>query len=180
MLNFYEVDSDYINYLIAIDGKVPKINYSAGTEAGVNPHDKFLCGIVLVVEGREYFAPISSFKTPQRTNIIIKDVNGKDVGSIRFSFMIPVPPGAAAVKRIENESSDKYRNLLNMELRYVNRNTRAILTRARYVYNSAVMKKDPSMIKNCCNFKVLETACAEYAKTHSGGSGPTGSSGPGC
>jgi protein AbiQ len=161
LLDFYEIDAGYIDYLLKIDGKVPKIDYSA-----TGSHDKFLCGIVLVVAGHEYFAPISSFKTPQRTNIIIKDVNGKDIASIRFSFMLPVPPGVATVKRISAEPSRQYRNLLDMELRYINRNATAIFTRAKYVYNSVVVKKEPGMIKNCCDFKPLEAACAAYAKEH--------------
>jgi hypothetical protein len=76
------VDADYITYLLKFDSRVPKVDYSA---AGA--YEKFLCGIVLNIHGHDYFAPISSFRTPQRTNIIIKDVNGKDVSSIRFSFI---------------------------------------------------------------------------------------------
>jgi hypothetical protein len=30
--------------------------------------------------------------------------------------------------------------------------------------NAVTLKKDPLMIKNCCDFKALEAACAEYAK----------------
>ncbi|MDR3120537.1 MAG: type III toxin-antitoxin system ToxN/AbiQ family toxin [Clostridiales bacterium] len=66
-LKFYEVDAEYIRYLTAVDSKVPRIDYS---EAG--RHNKFLCGIVLAVGGHNYFAPVSSFKTPQRSSFIIK------------------------------------------------------------------------------------------------------------
>jgi protein AbiQ len=157
-LDFYEIDAAYIEYLSKTDAKVPKIDYS---EASV--HDKFLCGIVLEVNDHRYFAPISSFKTPQRTNIIIRNEDGRELSSIRFSFMLPVPPGVAAVKRIAEEQSLKYRRLLNWELQFCRKNAAAIFSRARYVYNSVVVKKDPLMVKNCCDFKALETACAEYA-----------------
>ena len=159
-LDFYQVDAAYIAYLLKYDSRVPKVDYSA-----VNAHEKFLCGIVLKVLGHDYFAPISSFRTPQRTNIIVKDVNGKDVASIRFSFMIPVPPDAITVKRISDEPSAKYRNLLNMELQYCRRNAKAIYSRAKFVYEAVTIKKDPLMVKNCCDFSTLETACAEYTKT---------------
>ena len=159
LLFFYEVDADYISYLLEHDSRVPKVDYSA-----VEAYRKFLCGIVLSVHEHDYFAPISSFRTPQRTNIIIKDVNGKDVSSIRFSFMIPVPPGVVSVKQIADEPSEKYRVLLNMELQYCRRNANAIYSRARFVYDSVTVKKDPLMVKNCCDFKKLEAACAEYSK----------------
>ena len=160
-LDFYQVDAGYIAYLLQHDSRVPKVDYSA-----VSEHNKFLCGIVLNVSGNDYFAPISSFRTPQRTNIIIKDDNGKDVASIRFSFMIPVPPGVVSIKRISDEPSQQYRILLNMELQFCRRNANAIRSRARFVYDSVTVKRDPLMVKNCCNFKILEVACDEYAKTH--------------
>ena len=158
-LNFYQVDAAYIAYLLKSDRRVPKVDYSA-----VNAHDKFLCGIVLKVNGNDYFAPISSFRISQRSNIIIKDDNGKNVASIRFSFMIPVPHEVVTIKRIADEPSQQYRILLNMELRFCRRNANAIYSRARFVYDSVTMKKDPLMVKNCCDFKVLEAACAEYVK----------------
>jgi protein AbiQ len=110
-LDFFQVDAGYIKYLQKFDNRVPKVDYSAE-----NTHDKFLCGIVLNVNGHDYFAPISSFRTPQRTNIIIKNAN-------------------------------------------------AIHSRARFVYNAVTVKKDPLMVKNCCDFLKLEAACAKYIPT---------------
>jgi len=161
-LDFYQIDADYILYLLKFDSRVPKIDYSASSA-----YEKFLCGIVLSIHGHDYFAPISSFKTPQRTNMIIKDANGKDVSSIRFSFMIPVPPGVLSIKRIADEPSPKYRILLDMELQYCRRNAKTIYSRAKFVYDSVTVKKDPLMLKNCCDFKILEIACSEYIKNDS-------------
>ena len=158
-LNFFEIEAAYITYLLNIDKRVPRVDYSAG-----GSHDRFLCGIVLSVNEHDYFAPISSFKVPQRTNIIIKDDNGKSVASVRFSFMIPVPPGVVSLKRIVDEASPQYRILLNMELRFCRRNAHAIYSRARFVYDAVTVKKDPLMLKICCDFKALETACAEYCQ----------------
>jgi protein AbiQ len=160
-LDFYQVETAYITYLQGIDGRVPRIDYSA-----VSPHDKFLCGIVLKVGDYDYFAPVSSFRTSQRSNIIIKDVNGKDVASVRFSFMIPVPSDVISVKKIKDEPSPQYRMLLNMELQFCRRNTNAIYSKARFVYDAVTVKKDPLMVKSCCDFKTLEASCDEYMKTH--------------
>jgi len=94
-LRFYEVASSYIDYLVKVDPRVPHVNYSA-----TSPHDKFLCGIVLTINDHDYFAPISSFTVPQRTNILIRNAQGRVLSSIRLSFMIPIPPGAASLKDI--------------------------------------------------------------------------------
>ena len=158
-LNFYEVSEEYISYLTRFDSRVPRVDYSAAGK-----HDKFLCGIVLSVNDHDYFAPISSFITPQRTNMIIKNEKGEAVSSIRFSFMVPVPPNVIAVKRIKDEPSLKYRRLLGWELRFCRKNANTIYRLAKYVYNTVVENKDSIMVKNCCDFKKLEAACAEYTK----------------
>jgi protein AbiQ len=160
-LDFYEIDPGYIEYLIHIDAKVPKVDYSAS-----NAHDKFLCGIVLQVYDHKYFAPISSFKKHQRTNIIIKNEKGREISSIRFSFMIPVPSGVLKLKAIKDEISPKYRRLLNWELQFCRKNAKAIFSRAKFVYDSVVVKRDALMIKNCCDFKALEDASIIYANEY--------------
>ena len=76
--------------------------------------------------------------------------------------MIPVPKGTASLKDIANEPSERYKRLLNWEIEFCNKNKDMIYSRARFVYNSVVVKKDSLMVKNCCDFKALEAACAEY------------------
>jgi len=117
----------------------------------------------LNVGGISFFAPVSSFNKPQQSNYVIKDANGHSVSSLRFSYMIPVPQGAVTLKDIDNEEP-QYKNLLNIELQDINKHVNAILTRARYVYDMVVIKKNPLMVKNCCDFKALEAACAEYER----------------
>jgi protein AbiQ len=157
-LKFYEVDDAYISFLTNVDNRVPRVDYSDDGR-----RRKFLCGIVLEVNGHAYFAPVSSYKKQQRSNFVIEDTHGNPVGCLRFSYMIPIPLDALRLKDFSIEDP-KYRNLLDIELRYINRNVGAILTRARYVYTSVVDKKDPAMIQNCCDFKALETACVEYTR----------------
>jgi protein AbiQ len=159
LLYFYEVSSDYITYLFGFDAKVPRIDYSATGE-----HDKFMCGVVLSVGSHDYFAPITSFKKQQHTNMIINNEQGDAISSIRFSFMIPVPPDVITVKNFKNEPSAAYRRLLELELRYCRRNSKAIHRLAKFVYNTVVKNKDAIMVKNCCDFKKLEAACVEYSK----------------
>ena len=158
-LKFYEVDASYINYLLQVDSRVPHVDYSASS-----PHDKFLCGIVLTVNNHDYFAPITSFKKPQRTNVLIRNPQGRVLSSIRLSFMIPIPPGAVFLKDIDSEPSQNYRFLLYNELRFCNKNADYIRQRAKIVYDAVTVKKIPLMLQNCCDFKKLEAACAEYSK----------------
>ena len=159
-LKFYEVDEVYISFLTDVDARVPRINYS-----DEGRRRKFLCGIVLKVNNHAYFAPVSSFRKQLRSNYIIKDRKGHPVASLRFSYMIPVPLDVLQLKDL-NKEDPKYRNFLDIELRYINKNVRAILTRAKYVYNSVVEKADSEMVRTCCNFKALEIACFEYMKAH--------------
>lgn len=81
MIDFYRINSDYLSFLKQYDSQVPNIQYEK--------HDKFFCGTVLSIDGINYFAPISSFKIPQRTNFIILDKQ-KSLSSVRLCFMIPV------------------------------------------------------------------------------------------
>jgi len=82
-INFYDVNKEYIQYLKMFDSKIPNIDYSK--------HEKFVCGIVLQINGFNYFAPIPSFNKQQKTNILILNENGNPISSIRFSFMFPAP-----------------------------------------------------------------------------------------
>jgi hypothetical protein len=162
-LKFYEVDRDYIVYLAQFDSRVPRIDYSKDGR-----YDKFMCGIVLSVNNNDYFAPISSFKTPQVTNLLIKYEPDRILGSIRFSFMIPVPTAAVTLKDITNEPNVRYKRLLNMELQYCNKHSGIIYTTAKFVYEAVTNQKEEFRYFTtfCCNFKLLEEKCIEYAKAH--------------
>lgn len=81
MINFYEVDKNYIKYLQQYEPKIPNMEY--------HTNQKFVCGIVLRINQYNYYAPISSNKKKQRTNILIKDLDGTTLSSIKFSFMFP-------------------------------------------------------------------------------------------
>ena len=52
--------------------------------------------------------------------------------------------------------------LLLQEYRFCNKNKDAIYKKARYVYKRVVSGHDEFMTNLCCNFKLLETKCAEY------------------
>lgn len=153
MLKFYDVDKSYIEFLKTTEAKIPNISYDT--------HDKFICGVVLRINGKKYYAPISSFNKPQRTNILLKNNKGRVTSSIRLSFMFPVPDSALSEKDFSKENL-KYRRLLMEEYQYCNKHELQIIDKAQYIYQKVVCDADPLMVKNCCNFEKLENAYEQY------------------
>lgn len=154
-LRFYEVSPKYIEYLKQFDYKIPDIVYE--------DREKFLAGVLFTINGLNYFAPVSSFNKQQRTNFLIK-VGDYPVGSIRLSFMFPVPSSAIRLKNFDNEKLD-YQKLVQLEYRYCNKNRCAIRSKAQDIYQ--LQKHDSFYHKHCCNFSLLEKKCREWEKMHS-------------
>jgi protein AbiQ len=150
-LNFYEVDNNYVNYLKNFDKQIPDIHYAK--------FNKFVCGIVLTINGFNYFAPVSSFKKQQRTNFLILD-KGRPISSIRFCFMFPAPDEVIQLKDFTSVDP-KYRDLLNAEIKYCNKNIDKILKMAKDVYKIGLNRRHPLAFA-CCDFRLLEIACKEF------------------
>lgn len=146
-INFYTVDINYLNELKQIEPKVPNTNYAT--------NNKFFCGIVLSINGHDYFAPISSFRKKQQTNMAIYNRNKDIIATIRFCFMIPIENKYLKVKKISTVTDVKYRRLLSTELQFCRKHESQIRQAAARVYNYGT---DPEhkQYKNCCDFKELE------------------------
>lgn len=133
------------------EDKIPKEN---------NNHIKFFCGVVIDINGYKYYAPISSKTRKQQTNIIIYDKN-KEISSIKFSFMIPVPEMCLSVKLIKNERDEKYKRLLFKEYKYCNKYKNNIYRTAEKTYKIGRNKKH-KLYHVCCDFELLEELCDGY------------------
>lgn len=163
ILKFYEVNSDYIQYLRENgDDKIPKIDYQK--------HKKFFCGIVLTINNFNYFAPVSSNRKKAHTTFLIldKDKNTKKltpISSLRFSFMFPCTMKYLNQKDFSKEDP-KYQILLRKELHYCNKNIEKIKKLANEVYKLG-LKEETRKRFNICNFKKLEEKCLEYEKLNS-------------
>lgn len=155
-LFFYDVDNEYINYLKQFDEKIPNLNY--------DKNNKFVCGIVLSINNCDYYAPISSNKNIFKTSFPIFDKD-KVVSTIRFSFMFPIPKNCCSIKDFKKEDI-LYRRLLHKELVYCRKHINQINKKAIFVYDSVVNRHKPNMMKNCCDFKLLEQAYLEYCKVN--------------
>nr|WP_304963925.1 type III toxin-antitoxin system ToxN/AbiQ family toxin [uncultured Dubosiella sp.] len=151
-ISFYDVNIDYINYLKQFDPKVPNIVYDS--------HQKFLCGVVFKINGMKYYVPVSSFNKEMQSNYVIQ-IGGIPVGSLRFSFMFPVPDSEIELKRIWREQDHDYRFLMNKELNFCVEHSEAIQAKARSVYFN-VQKNRPKIGHFFCDFKKLERKCKEW------------------
>lgn len=152
-LDFYTIDTEYLEHLKKVDSSVPDYSYDS--------NDKFFCGIVTEINGFQYFAPISSFNRHQKTNLLIRDTNNKSIASIRFCFMVPAPPSVLTMKDFSLESDEKYAGLLSTELTFCRHNESSIESSAIRVYQYGISPEHPQY-RNCCKFLELEKASEEY------------------
>lgn len=155
MLNFYDVDENYIKYLQTIDKQIPNISYET--------HNKFTCGTVLDINGIQYYAPISSKNQIQKTNLPIYDKHGIVIATIRFCFMFPATVDVLTEKnfRIINQIDTKYTDLLATEYDYCLSHEQQIKEKALSVYEIGC-NKNHKYNYTCCDFKELEAKFMDY------------------
>jgi protein AbiQ len=161
-LNFYTADANYVQFLHKAEqekrgfSRVPNMVY------GERYKPKFLCGIVLQVNGIDYYVPVTSFKEQKPDNFLIAVDNGQVVGSLRFNYMFPIPKVLVAIRVISDEPDRAYRALLAQELRYCIKNQDAIRHLAERTYKRVLLGKDRGLVANSCDFRLLEQKCHQY------------------
>jgi len=157
-LSLYRVSSDYGEYLLNFDKKVPYISDEKSNRPFV--------GIVLKVNGFDYFAPFTSPKS-KHCNVSNKKldflkIDGGKLGGINFNNMLPVPEMCLEKINFRNEDV-KYQNLLINQLSWCNSNSDKIIKRAERLYKIVQTSEvNPSLLNRCCDFKLLEKKCREY------------------
>lgn len=154
MLKFYDIDENYIQFLKTIDKQVPDVKYDS--------NNKFVCGIVLNVNGIKYYAPVSHKTDKQQTNLQIFD-NGILISTIRFSFMIPAFDEVLTYKNFKEiaKIDYAYASLLHAEHSYYSYHIKEIQDKALAVYKIGCNKKH-KLNYTCCDFKKLEEHYMEY------------------
>jgi protein AbiQ len=169
-LNLYSVSDKYIKYLRQFEDKI----YDNKEE--IRTHERKYLGIVLTVNGFNYYIPMSSpkksdyidyekksIRTDTKTIIRISE-GGRLYGTLRISNMIPVPITELEPYILSDENDLKYREVILGELRYINNNSNKIMKYAKTVYNQKIKNIDIGYIKNTVDFKLLEEKCLEYSK----------------
>ena len=167
-LNLYSVSDRYIKYLRQFDNKI----YDNKERTRI--HERKYLGIVLTVNGFNYYIPMSSPKETDYLNydkkIIKKDTNtiirihdkNRLYGTLRISNMIPVPITELEPYILSNETDFKYREVILGELRYINKNCNKIVKSAKIVYNQKNKNLDIGYIRNTVNFEVLEEKLKQW------------------
>jgi len=162
-LNFYTVDFDYVKYLQEAEkqsrgfSRVPNMKYTKGHKR------KFLCGVMLCVNGIDYYVPVTSYKQQKPDNFLVMADNGKVVSSLRFNYMFPIPKELATVHVISEEPDRAYRALLAQELRCCIKNQTTIQRLAERTYKRVLLGKDKGLVVNSCDFMLLEKKHQEYS-----------------
>ena len=166
-LNFYKVDKQFLSYLHNEDKKangfscVPTMDYSAEQK------EKFMCGIIVSVNGIKYLAPVSSYAIKKSNNVLLYSDGGRVTSSIRLNFMFPVAKGTYKRYEFEKETDLKYLSVVKQEWLSANQQRDNIRKLAKSTYlevrRFTAKGKAP---KWACNFSYLEQLCNEWEKSH--------------
>ena len=157
-IKLYEIDAKYINYLSAFAAHL-----FHNKQAGQSNERKYI-GVILTVNGMEYFAPLSSFK-PKHAHMqeALDFIKIKNYAVININNMFPVPAGLAEYVDISKERNQKYKSLLLAEYRAIKAMQEKIRKNAQLVYKHKVENgNSTALAKRCNDFLILESACKQY------------------
>ena len=158
-MKFYDIDENYVKYLQTIDKQIPNIHYST--------NNKFVCGVVLEINGTKFYAPISHTIKKFQTSLLIYDKN-RPISSIRFSFMLPAYDEVLKEKNFKEIATQdqNYANIITAEYDYCLHHQDDIYQKANAVYKIGC-NKDHHLNYTCCDFLKLEDEYLKY-KTSNG------------
>ena len=157
-LELYKADLDYCNYLYNYDNKVPMLFN--------NKENRPFIGVVLCVNGLNFFAPLTSPKEKhalmENQKDFIKIDDGK-LGGINLNNMIPIPTRYLQEIYLEDIEDIRYAKMMYMQIKWINQNKLRIENKARNLYFLITQKlAEEKLLNRCCNFKLLESKCYEY------------------
>ena len=158
MLNIYEIDPDYIRYLSSFEEHLFR-----NKKISQNFNRKYV-GVVLSINGFDYFAPLSSFKEKhKRLSETLDFIKIGQYAVINLNNMFPAP--AKLCQRINfSEIKDlNYKNLLSNEYKIIRQKADLILNNANEVYHHKLINDGKSKLSQRCNdFHLLEEKLKEY------------------
>ena len=157
-IKLYEVNPKYINYLSAY---APHLFHN---KAAGQVNERKYIGVILTVNGMDYFAPLSSFKAKHaRMAEAVDFIKVKNYAVININNMFPVPNGQATYVDISKERNPKYKSLLLAEYRAIKAMQDKIRKNAQAVYKHKTENGDSTALaKRCNDFLLLEKACQNY------------------
>ena len=138
-LKIYSISDEYISYLRRYEPNV----YSNKIDCRM--HTRKYLGIVIDINGINYYVPLSSpketdYQVAGETRVIKKSIipiiriteknNGiKELkGTLRISHMIPVPESELTLYDLDNEPDEDYKSLVKAEVIFIRKNSEKIKT----------------------------------------------------
>lgn len=164
-LFFYDVDVDYVKYLKKFE--MDKRGFTRVPDIEYQNEKKMVCGVVLEIKGFKYYVPVSSYKTKQDNNILIRlddDKFNQVKGSLRFNYMFPVYDEYISKRDFSKEKPGRA-EFLRRQWVFCNSIADDIKKMAMSTYNSVIEGKDKELVKASCAFKILEEAAINYKAT---------------
>lgn len=157
-IKIYEIAHDYIDYLHPF---APHL--FENKQPGQNNERKYI-GVVLQVNGMNYFAPLSSAKPKHKYMKEGLDfIKVKNYAVINLNNMFPVPSSVYTLVIFSNEKDFKYRDLLRAEYRFIKMIQEKICKNAKLLYNHKLRNGNSTpLAKRCNDFLLLEKKCREY------------------
>lgn len=156
-IKFYQVLPEYVEYLIPY---APHLFHNK--QSGQQNERKYI-GVVLSINGVEYFAPLSSFKDKHiRMRESLDFIKVKNYAVINLNNMFPVPNGQYFYVDISRENDSKYKALLQAEYRYIKSIQEKIRKNAANLYQLKTKGVESSLTKRCNDFLKLEELCKRY------------------
>lgn len=168
MKNLYliRVNQEYIKFLRKFDNHVQ--------DNSNEKNNKPYLGVLLEKDEQKYFVPLSSPKEKHKKFMeleerkklpidifLIKESKTKLIGVLNINNMIPVIDD---VIEYFNIKEDKDYHLLQKEYIYCIKNQDEILKKATKIYDLVTKHNKISLIKRCCNFKLLEEKSKRFHK----------------
>lgn len=173
------IDSEYINYLKKVDGRVPN------TEYGEYKFKPFFSPL-FEKDGLVYVTQISSkkerhLKMKEQVDFIkiYDDKNNKLLGVVNLNFMFPVPKDK--IINVTYKDIDKFRKfrsekekknyiyLLKKEMKQIKKRQINLLSEKLY----EIVKINPFISKRCLNFSLLEEKAVEFIQLKEQSKDPT-------
>ena len=82
--------------------------------------------------------------------------------------MMPIPKSCLNKINVLDITDYKYRNMLIMQMEWINKNELRIKNRARNLYYLILHKNTTDkLLERCCDFVLLERKCNEFMVKHS-------------
>ncbi len=157
-IRFYEINSKYVEYLSKFEPHI-YINKKNG-----NGRVRKYIGVVLNVNGLEYFAPLSSLKKKhQFIEEGLDIIKIKKYAVINLNNMFPVPESVCKPIDFSNEKNPKYKDLMQAEYRFIKKIEDKIKKNASLLYKHKFENGNSTPLSKRCNdFALLEIKCREY------------------